>query len=94
MNRNHASHLAFHHARRAAAAAADNAAELDINVLIPVEKDVASGPSKTLLERDASPVLAARSESTSKSCSSSKDSDTCQKPTDSSTAIILAAMYA
>ncbi|KAF4312964.1 hypothetical protein GTA08_BOTSDO00848 [Botryosphaeria dothidea] len=92
MNRNHASHLAFHHARRAAAAAADNAAELDINVLIPVEKDVASGPSKTLLERDASPVLAARSESTSKSCSSSKDSDTCQKPTDSSTAIILAAI--
>lgn len=92
MNRNHhASHLAFHHARKAAAA--DAAAELDLSVLIPVEQEV-SGPSKTLHARDASPVIAARSEETSKGCSSSRDSDTCQKPTDSSTAIILAAMYA
>ncbi|KAL1623688.1 hypothetical protein SLS56_008137 [Neofusicoccum ribis] len=90
MNRNHhASHLALHHARKAAAA--DAAAELDLNVLIPVEQEV-SGPSKTLHARDASPVIAARSEETSKGCSSSRDSDTCQKPTDSSTAIILAAI--
>ncbi|GME32973.1 hypothetical protein GTA08_BOTSDO00848 [Neofusicoccum parvum] len=90
MNRNHhASHLAFHHARKAAAA--DAAAELDLSVLIPVEQEV-SGPSKTLHARDASPVIAARSEETSKGCSSSRDSDTCQKPTDSSTAIILAAI--
>lgn len=92
MNRNHhASHLAYHHARRAAHVLPDgDATQLDLNVLIPADKDV-SGPAKSLHARDASPVIAARSES---GCSSSKDSDTCQKPTDSSTAIILAAMYA
>ncbi|KAL1639759.1 hypothetical protein SLS58_007657 [Diplodia intermedia] len=82
---NHASHLAFHHARKAAAAA-DHVAHLDLGVLIPAEKEVHGSP-KALHERDASPALAPRSD-----CSSSQSADTCQKPTDSSTAIILAAI--
>ncbi|KAK8168009.1 hypothetical protein BKA80DRAFT_307838 [Phyllosticta citrichinensis] len=92
----HHSHSSLHHARRALAAADVHPAQAVVdNTLTPSAQNASLPTAKSLfaraidLTRRASGGSSGDSDS---SCHTSQDADTCQKPTNSSTAIILAAL--
>ncbi|KAF2142549.1 uncharacterized protein K452DRAFT_326432 [Aplosporella prunicola CBS 121167] len=78
--------MAFHHARRGAQGVDQNLSE----TLVPAAQQAAAAPAvaptRSLFQRSAELF------SRSNKCTTSSEADTCQKPTDSSLAIILAAV--
>ncbi|KAK7522246.1 hypothetical protein IWZ03DRAFT_113515 [Phyllosticta citriasiana] len=91
----HRSHSSFHHARRALAAADIHPAQAVVDNTVTRSAPNASLPTvKSLFARaiDLTRRASGGSSDDSSSCHTSQDADTCQKPTNSSTAIILAAL--
>ncbi|KAK7550808.1 hypothetical protein IWX49DRAFT_550992 [Phyllosticta citricarpa] len=91
----HRSHSSFHHARRALAAADIHPAQAVVeNTVTPSASNASLPTVKSLFARaiDLTRRASGGNSDDSSSCHTSKDADTCQKPTNSSTAIILAAL--
>ncbi|KAK8218649.1 hypothetical protein IWZ01DRAFT_159992 [Phyllosticta capitalensis] len=93
---NHRSHSSFHHARRALAAADIHPAQavVDDTVTRPAQ-NASVAAAKSLFARAIDLTRRASggsSDDDSSSCHTTQDSDTCQKPVNSSTAIVLAAL--